>query len=36
MCGDAEPHKAVAVLEGAFTPTKTKLTEIRRGMVSHG
>jgi S-adenosylmethionine decarboxylase len=36
MCGDAEPHKAVAVLEAAFAPTKTKLTEIRRGVVSRG
>jgi S-adenosylmethionine decarboxylase len=36
MCGDAQPHKAVAVLEAAFAPTQTKLTEVRRGVVSHG
>lgn len=33
MCGDAQPHKAIAVLEAAFTPSKTKITEIQRGVV---
>ncbi|MDJ0783937.1 MAG: adenosylmethionine decarboxylase [Desulfosarcinaceae bacterium] len=35
MCGDAQPHKAVAVLEAAFAPTRSKVTEIRRGVVGH-
>lgn len=31
MCGDANPHLAVPVLERAFGPVKTEVQEIRRG-----
>jgi S-adenosylmethionine decarboxylase len=36
MCGDARPHEAVAVLEAAFAPARTKVTEIQRGVVDNG
>jgi S-adenosylmethionine decarboxylase len=35
MCGDAQPHKAIAILEAAFTPARTKVTEIQRGVVEN-
>lgn len=31
MCGDAQPMKAVPVLEAAFTPSKVNVEEILRG-----
>ena len=31
MCGDAEPHNAVAVLKEAFSPEHVVVDEIRRG-----
>ena len=31
MCGDAEPHKCIEVLQQAFQPGETKVTEILRG-----
>lgn len=36
MCGDAQPHKAIAVLEAAFVPSRTKITDIQRGVVGDG
>jgi S-adenosylmethionine decarboxylase len=36
MCGDAQPHRAIAVIEAAFAPTRTKVTEIQRGVVENG
>jgi S-adenosylmethionine decarboxylase len=36
MCGDAQPHKAISVLEAAFTPLRSKVTEIQRGVVENG
>ena len=36
MCGDARPHEALAVLEAAFAPEETKVTEIQRGVVDDG
>lgn len=36
MCGDAQPHNAIAVLEAAFLPARTKVTEIQRGVVENG
>src|SRR3954469_7365101 len=33
MCGDAEPHKAVAVLRDTFTPSHVQIGEHKRGMV---
>jgi S-adenosylmethionine decarboxylase len=36
MCGDAQPHRAIAVLEAAFAPARTKVTEIQRGIVENG
>jgi S-adenosylmethionine decarboxylase len=33
MCGDAEPGAAVPVLEAAFRPARSKLTELLRGVV---
>jgi S-adenosylmethionine decarboxylase len=36
MCGDAQPHKAIAILEAAFAPARTKVTEIQRGVVENG
>lgn len=33
MCGDAEPEKAVPVLEAAFCPSEVKLDTILRGEV---
>lgn len=36
MCGDAQPHNAIAVLEAAFTPSRTKVSEIQRGVVENG
>ncbi|MEJ2640627.1 MAG: adenosylmethionine decarboxylase [Desulfosarcinaceae bacterium] len=36
MCGDAQPHKAIAVLEAAFAPDRTKVTELQRGVVGNG
>lgn len=34
MCGDAEPEKAIAVLEAAFTPTRVVLDTLLRGDVA--
>ncbi|MBU2706078.1 adenosylmethionine decarboxylase [Zooshikella marina] len=34
MCGDAEPHKAIPILEQAFTPTRTDVSDLMRGKVS--
>ncbi|MBA4611147.1 adenosylmethionine decarboxylase [Stappia taiwanensis] len=31
MCGDAEPEKCVAVLERAFTPGRSQVSELLRG-----
>lgn len=31
MCGHAEPHKAIPVLESAFCPSRTDVDEILRG-----
>lgn len=31
MCGDSNPHLALAVLNDAFKPQKIKVTECRRG-----
>lgn len=36
MCGDAQPLKAIEVLERAFRPTATTLGEHLRGIVSPG
>jgi S-adenosylmethionine decarboxylase len=36
MCGDAQPHKAIAVLDAAFSPARTKVTEIQRGVAENG
>jgi S-adenosylmethionine decarboxylase len=36
MCGDAQPHRAIAVLEAVFAPARTQVTEIQRGMVENG
>lgn len=33
MCGDAEPEKAIAVLEAAFTPTRVVVDTLLRGDV---
>ena len=33
MCGDAEPHKAIPVLERAFRPSGVEVDEIFRGEV---
>jgi len=33
MCGDAEPHLAIPVLEAAFQPASIKVDEIYRGEV---
>ncbi len=32
MCGSCDPMQAIPVLEAAFAPERTKLTEIKRGM----
>ncbi len=32
-CGDADPHKAVAVLRKAFNPKRIQLSEHRRGIM---
>lgn len=34
MCGDAEPEKAIAVLEAAFTPTRVVVDTLLRGDVA--
>lgn len=34
MCGDAQPHLAIPVLEEVFKPAKTVIKEERRGLVS--
>ena len=34
MCGDAEPAKAIAVLERAFSPDQTLVNEHQRGLVA--
>ena len=34
MCGKAKPKNAISILEKAFSPTKTKITEIKRGLQS--
>ncbi|HSK41274.1 MAG TPA: adenosylmethionine decarboxylase [Arenibaculum sp.] len=36
MCGDAEPHKAIPVLEQAFDPGSVTVDEILRGEVANG
>jgi S-adenosylmethionine decarboxylase len=33
MCGDAEPHKAIDVLRGAFSPQTLTISEQKRGVV---
>lgn len=33
MCGDAEPARAIPVLEAAFRPTRTEVSEHRRGSI---
>ena len=33
MCGDAEPEKAIPVLQAAFEPQRMTVTEHRRGIV---
>jgi S-adenosylmethionine decarboxylase len=33
MCGSAEPHKAIDVIRGAFTPGTVTLVEHKRGMM---
>jgi len=33
MCGETDPHAAVAVLADALAPQKTKITEMLRGIV---
>ena len=33
MCGDAEPHRAIEVLERAFVAERTEVIEARRGIV---
>jgi len=33
MCGDADPHKAVAVLKRAFAPRMLTVTEQKRGVM---
>ncbi|TDR89957.1 adenosylmethionine decarboxylase [Enterovirga rhinocerotis] len=33
MCGEAEPHRAIEVLKGAFTPGMMTVAEHRRGVV---
>ncbi len=35
MCGDAEPEKAIAVLEAAFCPGRMVVGEHRRGVVQN-
>jgi len=32
MCGDAEPHKAIAVLRRAFRPDAIQLNDLKRGL----
>ncbi|MEQ8331629.1 adenosylmethionine decarboxylase [Nisaea sp.] len=32
MCGDAEPHKAIAVLRRAFRPDSIQLNDLKRGL----
>ncbi|MBU2710814.1 adenosylmethionine decarboxylase [Zooshikella harenae] len=34
MCGDAEPHKAIPILEQAFSPSRTDINDLMRGKVS--
>lgn len=34
MCGDAQPEKAIPVLQNAFKPTRLNVTEHLRGLVS--
>lgn len=34
MCGDAQPHLAIPVLEAFFKPTKTVVKEEKRGLVA--
>ena len=36
MCGDAEPHKALAVLEAYFQPTYSDVRLIERGLSHDG
>jgi len=33
MCGDAQPHKAIEVLKGAFMPGLVTLAEHKRGVI---
>ena len=33
MCGDAQPEKAIPVLERAFAPSETKVNELLRGEI---
>lgn len=34
MCGDAEPQKAIPILEQAFTPSNVDVDELHRGQVT--
>jgi len=34
MCGDADPHAAVAVLEQVFSPARLEVREHRRGVIA--
>lgn len=34
MCGQTDPHKAIAVLKNAFAPENLQLTELKRGIVN--
>lgn len=33
MCGDCDPHKAIAALKRAFEPGRVEVSEYRRGLV---
>ena len=33
MCGDANPHKAIKILDQYFCPSRYKITEQRRGRI---
>lgn len=36
VCGNADPHKAIDYLKGAFLPSSTDVKEFARGEVTYG